>query len=96
MPALLVLYVRMKVEELPVWLEGKKRRLARSAGDVRRVYPRRSLLARNLAWAESSSIAAGSLCPTGGVEAGARTPQHLGDRSARGLLEIRRAPTPAR
>jgi SHS family lactate transporter-like MFS transporter len=33
-PALLVLYVRMRVEESPVWLEGKKRRLARSAGDA--------------------------------------------------------------
>jgi SHS family lactate transporter-like MFS transporter len=31
MPALLVLYVRMQVEESPVWLEGKKKRLARSA-----------------------------------------------------------------
>ncbi len=35
MPALLVLYVRMRVEESPVWLEGKKKRLARSAGDAR-------------------------------------------------------------
>jgi SHS family lactate transporter-like MFS transporter len=35
MPALLVLYVRMRVEESPVWLEGKKRRLLRTAGDVR-------------------------------------------------------------
>jgi SHS family lactate transporter-like MFS transporter len=34
MPALLVLYVRMQVEESPVWLEGKKQRLARSAGDA--------------------------------------------------------------
>ena len=34
MPALLVLYVRMRVAESPVWLEGKKRRLARSAGDA--------------------------------------------------------------
>jgi SHS family lactate transporter-like MFS transporter len=34
MPALLVLYVRMRVEESPVWLEGKKQRLARSAGDA--------------------------------------------------------------
>jgi SHS family lactate transporter-like MFS transporter len=33
-PALLVLYVRMRVEESPVWLEGKKRRLALSAGDA--------------------------------------------------------------
>jgi SHS family lactate transporter-like MFS transporter len=33
-PALLVLYVRMRVEESPVWLEGKKKRLARSAGDA--------------------------------------------------------------
>ena len=35
MPALLVLYVRMRVEESPVWLEGKKQRQARSAGDAR-------------------------------------------------------------
>jgi SHS family lactate transporter-like MFS transporter len=35
MPALLVLYVRMRVEESPVWLEGRKKRLARSAGDAR-------------------------------------------------------------
>jgi SHS family lactate transporter-like MFS transporter len=34
MPALLVLYVRMRVEESPVWLEGKKKRLARSAGEA--------------------------------------------------------------
>jgi SHS family lactate transporter-like MFS transporter len=34
MPALLVLYVRMRVEESPVWLEGKKQRLALSAGDA--------------------------------------------------------------
>jgi SHS family lactate transporter-like MFS transporter len=34
MPALLVLYVRMRVEESPVWLAGKKQRLARSAGDA--------------------------------------------------------------
>jgi len=34
MPALLVLYVRMRVEESPVWLEGKKQRLARSAGEA--------------------------------------------------------------
>jgi SHS family lactate transporter-like MFS transporter len=33
-PALLVLYVRIRVEESPVWLEGKKRRLARSTGDA--------------------------------------------------------------
>jgi SHS family lactate transporter-like MFS transporter len=35
LPALLVLYVRMRVEESPVWLEGKKKRLARSTGDTR-------------------------------------------------------------
>jgi SHS family lactate transporter-like MFS transporter len=34
LPALLVLYVRMQVEESPVWLEGKKNRLARSAGEA--------------------------------------------------------------
>jgi len=34
MSALLVLYVRMRVEESPVWLEGKRQRLARSAGDA--------------------------------------------------------------
>jgi SHS family lactate transporter-like MFS transporter len=34
MPALLVLYVRIRVEESPVWLEGKKKRLARSATDA--------------------------------------------------------------
>jgi SHS family lactate transporter-like MFS transporter len=34
-PALLVLYVRMRVNESPVWLEGKKQRLARAAGAVR-------------------------------------------------------------
>jgi len=33
-PALLVLYVRMRVEESPVWLERKKKRLARSAGEA--------------------------------------------------------------
>jgi SHS family lactate transporter-like MFS transporter len=33
-PALLVLYVRMRVDESPVWLERKKRRLARTAGDA--------------------------------------------------------------
>jgi SHS family lactate transporter-like MFS transporter len=35
LPALLVLYVRIRVEESPVWLEGKKKRLLRSAGDAR-------------------------------------------------------------
>ena len=35
MPALLVFYVQARVAESPVWLEGKKRRLARSAGDAR-------------------------------------------------------------
>jgi SHS family lactate transporter-like MFS transporter len=35
MPALLVLYVRMRVEESPVWLEGKKKRLTQAAGDAR-------------------------------------------------------------
>ena len=34
-PALLVLYVRMRVNESPVWLEGKKQRLARTAGAIR-------------------------------------------------------------
>jgi SHS family lactate transporter-like MFS transporter len=33
--ALLVLYVRMRVAESPVWLEGRKKRLARSAGAIR-------------------------------------------------------------
>jgi SHS family lactate transporter-like MFS transporter len=36
LPALLVLYVRMRVEESPVWLEGKTKRLARSATDARK------------------------------------------------------------
>ena len=31
-PALLVLYVRTKVEESPVWLSGEKKRLARASG----------------------------------------------------------------
>ena len=35
MPALLVFYVQARVEESPVWLEGKKRRLAHSAEDAR-------------------------------------------------------------
>jgi SHS family lactate transporter-like MFS transporter len=35
MSALLVLYVRMRVAESPVWLEGKKKRMAQSAGAVR-------------------------------------------------------------
>ena len=35
MPALLVFYVQARVAESPVWLEGKKQRLARSAGDAR-------------------------------------------------------------
>jgi SHS family lactate transporter-like MFS transporter len=35
MSALLVMYVRMHVAESPVWLEGKKKRLMRSAGAVR-------------------------------------------------------------
>jgi SHS family lactate transporter-like MFS transporter len=34
MPALLVFYVQARVAESPVWLEGKKRRLARSAADA--------------------------------------------------------------
>jgi SHS family lactate transporter-like MFS transporter len=34
MPALLVFYVLARVEESPVWLEGKKRRLARSVADA--------------------------------------------------------------
>jgi SHS family lactate transporter-like MFS transporter len=34
MPALLVLYVRMRVDESPVWLEGKKQRQARSATEA--------------------------------------------------------------
>jgi SHS family lactate transporter-like MFS transporter len=37
MPALLVFYVQSRVEESPVWLAGKKKRQARSAGDARRV-----------------------------------------------------------
>jgi SHS family lactate transporter-like MFS transporter len=37
MPALLVFYVQARVTESPVWLEGKKRRLARSAADARNV-----------------------------------------------------------
>jgi len=36
MPALLVFYVQSRVEESPVWLEGKKNRQGRSAGDARR------------------------------------------------------------
>jgi len=36
LPALLVLYVRARVEESPVWLEGRRRRQTRSAGDARR------------------------------------------------------------
>ena len=35
MSALLVMYVRMHVAESPVWLEGRKKRLAQSAGAVR-------------------------------------------------------------
>jgi SHS family lactate transporter-like MFS transporter len=35
MPALLVFYVQARVAESPVWLEGKKKRLARSAADAR-------------------------------------------------------------
>ena len=35
MSGLLVLYVRLRVEESPVWLEGKRKRLARPAGDAR-------------------------------------------------------------
>ncbi len=35
MPALLVFYVQARVAESPVWLEGKKKRLARSAIDAR-------------------------------------------------------------
>ena len=35
LPALLVFYVQARVEESPVWLEGKKQRLLRSAGDAR-------------------------------------------------------------
>ncbi len=35
MPALLVFYVQARVEESPVWLEGRKKRLARSAVDAR-------------------------------------------------------------
>jgi SHS family lactate transporter-like MFS transporter len=34
MSALLVMYVRMHVAESPVWLEGKKKRLAQSAGAI--------------------------------------------------------------
>ena len=34
-PALLVFYVQARVAESPVWLEGKRKRLARSAGDAR-------------------------------------------------------------
>jgi SHS family lactate transporter-like MFS transporter len=34
-PALLVFYVQARVRESPVWLEGAKKRLARSAGDAR-------------------------------------------------------------
>jgi SHS family lactate transporter-like MFS transporter len=35
LPALLVFYVQARVEESPVWLEGKKLHLARSAADLR-------------------------------------------------------------
>ena len=35
LPALLVFYVQARVKESPVWLEGKKQRLLRSAGDAR-------------------------------------------------------------
>ena len=35
MSALLVMYVRMHVAESPVWLEGKKKRLAQSAGAIK-------------------------------------------------------------
>ena len=35
LPALLVFYVQARVAESPVWLEGKKQRLLRSAGDAR-------------------------------------------------------------
>jgi len=38
-PALLVLYVRTKVEESPVWLSGEKKRLARAAGFGRPALP---------------------------------------------------------
>ncbi|MGD0830620.1 MAG: MFS transporter [Terracidiphilus sp.] len=34
LPALLVFYVQARVEESPVWLEGKLRRLARSVSDI--------------------------------------------------------------
>ena len=35
LPALLVLYVLARVEESPVWLAGRRKRLARSAGEAR-------------------------------------------------------------
>jgi SHS family lactate transporter-like MFS transporter len=35
LPALLVLYVRARVDESPVWLERRRKRLAQSAGDAR-------------------------------------------------------------
>jgi SHS family lactate transporter-like MFS transporter len=35
MPALLVFYVQARVAESPVWLEGRRRRLAQSAGEAR-------------------------------------------------------------
>jgi SHS family lactate transporter-like MFS transporter len=48
MPALLVFYVQARVAESPVWLEGKKQRLAHSVADARRV--RAGELARVLAF----------------------------------------------
>jgi SHS family lactate transporter-like MFS transporter len=48
MPALLVFYVQARVAESPVWLEGKRKRLARSAGDARSA--RTGNLARLLAF----------------------------------------------
>ena len=39
MPALLVFYVQVQVAESPVWLDGRKKRLARAAGAIGRARP---------------------------------------------------------
>jgi SHS family lactate transporter-like MFS transporter len=62
-PALLVLYVRMRVEESPVWLEGKKRRLARSANPSGRPTLAASLFLR-LGWDASTPTRLLAFLPT--------------------------------
>ena len=70
-------------------VESPKSKVDESRGCATGRHHRSGLQQNFVAWDESSRVAAARDAGAGGVEAGGRTSQHLGNRRARGLLEVR-------